>query len=212
MSDAYPQFVGTTLSAICQTLPRPQLMTGLFVELLQRHYAQTNFIEDPNLRQLVWQDNETTPILIESVWRWDPTTTGLRPGIIVKRNSYKFQRLGIGDNRHQLPPADKSGNPHYWVLWLGSHTLFCMGHSGAQVELLAAETQREFTQFAPEIRQSLGLMRLEVLEVGAVHLLEEAADTFVVPITVAYAYPEAWSLRQEAPRLKNLSLTTLLGF
>ena len=124
MSDAHPQFVGTTLSAICQMLPRPQIMTGLFVELLQRHFREGSFIEENPLRELIWQDTPATNILIESVWRWDPATTNRRPAIIVKRNAYKFQRLGIGDNRHQLQPADSEGHPHHLAMWNGSHTLF----------------------------------------------------------------------------------------
>lgn len=207
-----PQFVGTSLSAICQMLPRPQTMTGMFVEHFQRHFAETNFREDGTLRELLWRDTETTNILIESVWRWDPRNTNLRPAIIVKRNRYTFQRIGIGDNRHQLQPTDGQGNPHYFALWIGSHTLFAMGGSGAQAELLGAEVQREMTQFGPALRKSLGLMRLEVVDVGPVHLLEEAQDNFVVPITVSYCYPEAWMLRPQAPTAKVISLSTLLDF
>lgn len=211
MSDV-PQFYGTTLSAICQMLPRPQTMTGLFVEHFQRHFSETNFREDGTLRELIWRDTDTTNILIESVWQWLPRTTNLRPAIIVKRNGYTFQRVGIGDNRHQLQPTDSSGVPHYFALWIGSHTLFAIGGSGAQAELLGAEVQREMTQFAPALRESLGLMRLEVQEVGPVQLLEEAQDNFVVPITVSYCYPEAWLLRRQAPTLKTISLSTLLDF
>lgn len=208
----HPQFVGTTLSAICQMLPRPQTMTGLFVEHFQRHFAETNFVEDGSLRELIWRDTPTTNILIESVWRWDPTTTERRPAIIVKRNQYTFQRVGIGDNRHQLQPTDAQGNPHYFALWVGSHTLFAIGGSGAQAELLGAEVQREMTEFAPRLRESLGLMRIEASQVGPVALLEESQDNFVVPVTVSYVYPERWMLRQQAPRVKAISLTTLLNF
>ncbi len=212
MSDANPQYVGISLSAICEMLPRPQIMTGLFVELLQRHFADSRKIEQNKLRELIWQDNPATNILIESVWRWDPATTNKRPAVIVKRNGYRFQRVGIGDNRQQLQPADEAGHPSYWAPWLGSHTLFCIGGSGAQAEILGSEVQREMTQFAPVIRESLGLIRLEVSDVGPVSLLEEAQDNFAVPVNVAYAYAEAWMIRQEAPRLKTLSLSTILNF
>lgn len=207
-----PQYTGPTISSICELLPRPLIMTGVFRDLLTSHFASPNSIEEADLRELIWRDDPTTSILIESIWRWQPQTTGHRPAVIIKRNRYDNRRVAIGDNRYQLPPADKSGDPHYWTLWVGSHTLFCLGGSGAQVELLASEVQRELTEFGPEIRQAIGLMRFEITEIGAISLLAESEDTFVVPITAGYAFGEGWSLRQQAPRLKRIALSTILDF
>jgi hypothetical protein len=132
----------------------------------------------------------------------------MRPGVIVKRNSYANSRRGIGD-RHQGQPVDAEGNAHYTTFWNGSHTLFCIGGSGAQAELLGAEVQRELTQFGPEIARVLDLKRWQVSQIGAVAELAEAQANFVVPITVGYAYEERWIIRQQVPRLNKISMSML---
>ena len=133
-----------------------------------------------------------------------------RPAVILKRNTYQNQRIAI-DDRHQ-PTRRDQGDRHYSTLWLGSHSLFCIGGSGAQVELLATEVQRELTEFGPLIREKMQLHRFSVIEVGAIAELEEATENFVVPVNVGYAYQERWVLRQQAPVLKHISLSMILDF
>jgi len=200
---------GFTLSSICALLPRPILMTGLFRDWMTRHFASADYIEDASLRRLVWQPGEQTAILIEAIHRWRPALTELRPAVLVKRNAYSNVRLGIGDRR-QGPPADKYGDPHYTTFWVGSHTLFCLGGTGAEAELLSTEVQRELTEFGPVVSRSINLMRYQVMEIGQVQQVEEATQNYVVPVSVGYAYEQRWVIRQQAPRLKRVSLSMLL--
>ena len=139
-----PTYLGSFFSSFCSLLGRPQLMTGIFRDILMRHFYSAGHIEDPNLRQLVWRPGETTDILIESVYRWRPELTEHRPGVLIKRNAMQNERRGIGD-RHQGQVTDMYGHEHYATFWVGSHTLFCIGGSGAQAELLGTEVQRELT-------------------------------------------------------------------
>lgn len=205
------QYLQETPSALCSLLPRPLLLTGFFRDILMRHFAERDQIEAPELQQLIWQQGEQTNILIESIHRWVPELTERRPAVVIKRNAYTNRRRGIGD-RQQLPSADTFGNPHYATFWVGSHTLFCIGGSGAQAELLATEVQRELTEFGPVIRRTLNLHRFQVTEVGAIAELEEATENFVVPVTVGYAYEQVWSLAKQAPTLRTVSLSNLLDF
>jgi hypothetical protein len=206
---ATPQFLGTTLSSICALLPRPLVMTGLFRDWMIRHFADPAVIEDSSLRRLIWKPGQETAILIESIHRWRPELTEKRPAVLVKRNAYSNLRVGVGDRR-QGPPADGYGDPHYATYWVGSHTLFCLGGTGAEAELLSTEVQRELTEFGPFVARSVGLMRWQVLEIGQVQQVEEATENFVVPVTVGYTYEQRWVIHQQAPRLKRVSLSMLL--
>jgi hypothetical protein len=208
---AKPQFIGTQFSNLCSLLPRPLLMTGVFRDLLIRHFSSRETIETPELQRLIWKQGEQTNILIEAIHRWVPELTEHRPAVIIKRNAYANRRMGIGD-RQQMPSADRYGDPHYATFWVGSHTLFCLGGSGAQAELLATEVQRELTEFGPLILRSLGLHRFQITEVGAIAELEEATENFVVPVTAGYAYEQRWRLSQQAPTLRTISLSTILDF
>lgn len=183
-------------------------MTGLFRDILMRHFSASDYIEEPDLRHLIWKPGETTNILVESVYRWRPELTEQRPGVLIKRNAYQNMRRGIGDRR-QGPPVDQYGNGKYVTFWVGSHTLFCIGGSGAQAELLGTEVQRELTEFGPAIAAATGLLRMQVTQVGAVAELEEAQENWVVPVTVGYAYEERWALIPQALRLSRVSLSLL---
>lgn len=204
------QFVGVAPSTVCSLIATPLLMTGLMRDVLTRHFAAAEYVETPDLRHLIWKDNPTTGILIESYTRWYPDLMEKRPAVVIKRNAYQNQRIGI-DDRHQPTRADRGIN-HYATLWVGSHTAFCIGGSGAQAELLATEVQRELTEFGPAIRETMQLHRFAVMEVGAISELEDAAEHFVVPVTVSYAFQERWVLRPQAPILKRISLSMILDF
>lgn len=205
-----PLYFGTKISSICSLLPRPLVMTGYFRDILIRHFSTPGHIEHTELKHLIWSNTfGQSRILIESVHRWLPQYTEQRPAVIIKRNAYQNRRVGIGD-RHQGPPADRRGDPHYSTMWIGSHTLFCIGGTGAQAELLATEVQREMTEFAPCYLRDMKLHRFQVVEVGAVGELEEATENFVVPVTVGYAFMQNWTIVQQAPTLNHVSLSLIL--
>jgi hypothetical protein len=207
-TEPIPQFVVPPPSAICSLLPRPLILTGFFRDILTRHFISPQYIEMPDLRHLIWREDLQTGILIESRWRWRPQLTQKRPAILISRNAYQNQRMGLQD-RHQ-PTRGDGGEGHFATAWIGSHTFFCIGGSGAQAELLASEVQRELTEFGSLIERGMSLLRFQVLEVGAIGELEEATENYVVPVNVGYAFQELWVLRQQAPTLKRISLSMIL--
>lgn len=192
----------------CSIGPRAWLLTGFLREWLQQHFSTAGGIEHPELRSLLWRAMDDSPILIESVTRWLPEQTETRPAVVIKRNDWSVDRVGIGD--FLQGDSDLTGTDHYSILLTGSHTLFCIARNAQQAEILAAEVYREFLQFGPAIRQALDLKRFLVAGAGALALLEEAAQTYVVPVTVGYAFEEKWMLIPHAPVLKRIELRKLL--
>ena len=183
------------------------MLTGLIRNQLTAHFASELTIEEPDLRQHIWRENELTGILIESIHRWRGDLVEKRPAVIVKRNGRHNLRLTIGDKAG----TTERGFQKYQTHWLGSHTLFCIHGSGAGVEVLSTEVQRELTQFAPVLVGNLpGLERFQVTEVGGIAEMEEAQETFVVPVTVGWAYSETWELQLESRILSKIPLSVLL--
>lgn len=171
--------------------------------MMVRHFHTPDHIEEPDLRAALWQEGVSTGILVESVHRWRGELTEKRPAIIVKRNAYKSVRVLLNDF---MGPTEE-GNETYSTIWVGSHTLFCIHGTGASVEILATEVQRELTQFGPAIRQELGLKKFQVLEVGQIGEVEEATENNIVPVTVGWAYDETWVLAPEARPLQGIALS-----
>lgn len=209
-SPSQPQYLGTTVSHLCSLYPRRYIITGMFREQLVRHFSSENTIEIPELKHLVWKKGQETDILIEVWTRWVPEMTEFRPGIVIRPNAYTNDRKGIGE-RLQGPPTDRLGRDHFSTFWGGSHTLFCIGGSGMQADLLAEEVKREIQFFAPKLQRNARLKRLRIIEVGGIGELEEAQENFVVPVTVGYYWEDSWVLRQESPILRSISLKMIVA-
>jgi hypothetical protein len=194
------------LSSLCVIGWRPLIITGLLRDLLIRHFADPSHIQENDLRHLLWQDDERTGILIESIHRWRGELVEKRPAILLKRNAYRSMRTAIGDRLE----VNRHFQQTYSLLWSGSHTVFCVHRNGAGTEILSSEVQRLLTEFAPVMIEELGLFRFAVTEVGELSEVEEAQETFVVPIQVAWVYEESWRLDREAPWLRKLPITVLV--
>lgn len=207
-----PTIVPNTIPSLCSILPRPHLMTGFFRDWFQKHFGDSQNIEAPELRGLLWQAvreaGQCQNILIDSVTRWNPADTEKRPAILIGRNDWEVVRAGIDDRRQG--DVALSGSKLYTCFVKGSHTLFCLGTNGTAAEILSAEVYREMMQFGPAIRQRLDLMRFQVVGVGALFQVEESAEHFAVPVTVAYAAREDWELRPSAPAVKTIGLSLFL--
>ena len=203
-----PQVSNGKISDWCSIAPRPHLMTGFFREWFKHHFADVSNIEARQLRGLLWSAMPATKILVESITQWKPENTEKRPAIIIKRNDWSVQRVGIDDRLMGSVPL--TGERYYATYLTGTHTLFCLAGSGTQAEILAGEVYREMIQFGPVIRHELDLMRFAVAGVGGLFELEEARQNYAVPVTVTYAVEERWQLTPYAPTLKKVVLSHFL--
>lgn len=203
---ARPELKPRKASALCSLGWRVIYITGMIRDLLTHQFSTPLNIEEPDLRHLLWREDERTRILVESIHRWRGELVEKRPALILKRNAYQNLRWGIADR----VGTDERGQEIYCTGWVGSHTVFCIHGSGAGVEILATEVQRMLTQFARPIVQYLGLLRWSATEVGEISEIEEARESFVIPITIGWAYQENWVLELESLKLRNIPLSTLM--
>lgn len=195
------------LCSVCSYGWRLQLLTGFLVLWMQEHFVRADAIEDDKLDSKLWSpDIKENKVLIKSITKWKPQDTGLRPAIIVKRNSARVMRQIINDRHMPALGGPESTVTRCTSFIAGSHTLFCIADEGGECETFANEVYRELMQFAIILRPALGLHKLMVTEIGDLSLVEEATENYVVPITVAYAFEESWELMPQAPLLKRVDL------
>ncbi len=200
-----PNLRPVTPSALCSRGYRRITITGLLKDTLSRHfYDPSNFDED-SIDSLVWRPDERTAILIESIYKRTELLEK-RPAVIIKPNAMTNMRLGINDS---LGPNEQ-GHEQYQTFWVGSHTLFCLWGAGASAEVLADEVRRELSQFHDLFTRYLLLHRWQVTEVGEVATLEEAKQTFVVPVTVGWVFEEKWRIEKESLKIRKISVHNLL--
>lgn len=203
-----PQLVGEEPSALCSLGPRPLLIQGFLLQHLRRHFAQPSTIEHANLRDYLWRaqlsDRDRASLMIESVTRWDPNIAGVRPAILLRRNDWQQQRLGIGDK--MMTSSRTDGWDRYSVMMAGSHTIFCLAREAGEVETLAYELLLELQAFAQLIRERLNLLRFGVVQLGRPQRIVESRSHFGVPLTVGYVHTQDWTIRKHTPVIGSIEL------
>lgn len=202
------QIVYEDPSSVCSLGVRPIIVQGFILEHLRRHFADQNSIQDPSLQNYLWQANiDRNNIMIEPMTKWNPTLSGARPAILIRRNSWQVIPMGVGANLMQgSVPFD--GADRYTVVMGGSHTIFCLAKEAGECEILGAEVYLELLEYATIIRQRAELLRFQVTEIGPVQPIEESRTHFGLPITVAYAHNHSWIVRKQAPILHKVNLST----
>ena len=184
----------------------PLVVTGAIRQTLLQHFAEPAQVISASLRAYLeregaWTEGETTGLYIEALSKWRPELTEARPSLVIKENDWTWTRLGIGDRAG----ADyRSGTEFFAGLWYGSHTVFALGKEGAETQILASEVAKTLLWYATKIEDSFELARFLPLQIGALSALEESTEHYAVPVNIAVAAWENWSLTEEAPRLKNI--------
>jgi hypothetical protein len=210
-----------SVSSLCSSRHPSNVLTGIWTRLLQEHFSNADNLEfggqnetTTQLKNLVWVDGGKNDIIqIKPVWEYDTKDPSRRPGLYVKRNKTTFERVGINDGFSTGMPRNAAGlvvepkGEFHNVTMVGSHTVFCVGRTGAETELLSQEVTNHIAQFSPSLRSALKLHRLMISEVGEVGLLDEFVEHFVVPVVIGYALPYSWRLIQVQPFLKKVGLS-----
>jgi hypothetical protein len=188
--------------------------------MMREHFASPADLEyngsvemREELAGYIWSpDVSKTRILIDAVWTFNTQNIQQRPAIMVKRNAWKTQRVAIADGmtigpaRREDGAIDRVRGQFQSKAVLGSHSIFCIGGTGAEAELLGAEVFNHLHEFSQVIREDLRLHRFAVEELGEVALVDEFDDHFVVPIVAAYAFFSAWRTDVQAPWLKTVAI------
>ncbi len=199
-----------TVSSLCSTATRPHALTGFLKQLLTAHFADPDNIEDPMIRQQLldagaWKPSENgehvSGILIESITKWQPNDSGKRPAIVIKRNSWSWDRRYPGDC---VGEEYQEGEDLFSGFWMGSHTLFALAQAGGEAELLGTEVSRFVLHYGKIVVEQMDLHNFALVQVDTLHELREANEGYAVPVTVAYAAEENWKLQPYAPRLKRI--------
>ncbi|MEM2951188.1 MAG: hypothetical protein QXV52_08875 [Nitrososphaeria archaeon] len=172
----------------------PTVITEGLCAWMRHHFSDElsdRFPSDHPLSRMIWNKNsELTKIVIEPITNWTPQLTEVKPGIFIKRLDWKRIKLGLGDTIQPI-----SGDLLLRTnLWYGQHALICTSYHPVEVELLSNEVYIELNQFSQEFRKLFCLVRFEVVQIGELVKIEEAKESFMVPIVVHYVAEEAWKI------------------
>jgi hypothetical protein len=180
---------------------RPQLMTGILLQIIRQHFADAQNIEAPSLTDFVWIPGETSPITIEPAGVWRPTDVEEMPRIIVKRGDWISERIGIND---QLMGGDIwDGSETFSKTMNGTHVITMTQPSEDAADILAYEVYAELSRYGPLIRRNLCLKRFSVNGIAAPVVHEQAREITSTSVHVSYSGSEDWVIQSAAPALKT---------
>lgn len=181
----------------------PEVITGLFKDVLERHFSDTTTLQQPSLRSFQWQNNESTGIRIESAMRFDVKNTDQFPAILIEQGELQTGPLGINSGVKMGYNRDV-----YNYKCVGSHVIHCLGADRVSADL-ATEVRRFINQYTPMIRQCFKLGRLIVNGQSAPQLQKEAsanARIYQVSVSLSYEYIDTWEINRKGPPIRKFYL------
>jgi len=197
------QTVDEEVSALCTSGVPALVLTGVMLQILRQKFCDPDEIEIASLQDKIWTPSlETSKILIDPAYRWNPVEAMNRPSIMVRRHPIRSQQLGI-NNQYMGAPQD-DGAESYEDMEMTGHLLFCIGRTGAEAELLGTEVWKHFKHFGPILRKDLKLARFQVMELSEVGKVEESKTHFATAVSCFSAFFERWDLILESPILKRV--------
>lgn len=205
-----PRVIPADPSAIWSLGMPPEIMTGFMVNFLREHFLDATHIVDPTFRDRIWKadprqvawTDSGSPILIESIDRFDPNLIEARPALIVKDHGWKPTRMGIANKHMWTNPGD--GTSTFACLYQSAITVFAIAGESKEAKKLSTEVLRQIIQFEDVIRCELRLVRFMVVERGDCFKIEESTANSAVPISIAYMAEETWALKPQAARVKRI--------
>ena len=203
-----PRMTVPTIDSVCSGMGKGGLVSGFLIDVLRKHFSTPANIEFDELRRGVWSAGETTDIVIQSALEWEPTTSGHRSAVLVRRNKLKTVRVSIGNRVHN--EATPEGFPKYTLVLAGTYTIFCLAGKPLQAEILASEVFREMVRFKEQLMKTVKLLDFNVEELDGPGLLEETKQHFVVPVNLFVAFSESWIVTSNALPLRKISVNALL--
>lgn len=199
-----------TLNSLCPKWT-PLKIKGLLVHWLRQHFATQANLSEPGITDRVWTDADETEIIIETSGRWKPQTTEKRPALIIHRGSLKPVRQGIANDRLMGAGAQAVHRQLHSTLFTMDLTVWCLAIAEGEVESLSTEVYKEVHKFAIKFVEKLGVIRVQLLEIGPLARLEEAREHFGVPVSISFTFWESWELdTRDTAILDRITLTTTL--
>lgn len=189
-------------SRLCLGGMTDELITGMTVNLLRRHFTVWKNLEDPYLQKedFAWKKGEDRGVLIDALEDWEPGAASHRPALLIRLNDVDDERIAIGDKVSE----DDQGNAAYTTLCVGSNTVVCLAGNAREAKALASEVRRQLRWFGNPISRVARLVRWRVLKKGQAVQVQESTDNWMVPVTVGWAYTESWTLTQVARPLRRV--------
>ena len=193
----------------------PTLATGMFVRLLEAHFADPNNIRNQQIKSYLWADNDTdaaaitTKIKIAPGYKYDVRALEMSPAIYVRRDAVMSTKFSMGGKA--LTHLEANGNYRgetYLRVISGSHSLHCVAKGAFNSESIAEEVFYRMMEYTPSIKEDLKFGEFEVKSFSPCKKMEDDKDYFVTQVDLVWQIIHVWELLPISPILKSVRITS----
>jgi hypothetical protein len=204
-------------SALCSTGPKPSIIIGAFLRILQYHFSDPDNISEVKLKDYIWADDSPTTntvaskIFIAPEWNSNADRNlQQRPAIIVKNSGLAVHEYAIGNKVTASTNKGILRGTTYTKNIGGTIDLLCIGETAISSLVLAEEVFFRMLHFAPTMKEDIQLGELEVQSVGSAEKFDEHEEHFSTAVRILWKSLHNWTLEQKSPILKDIRTTNQL--
>lgn len=185
---------------------QPQLLAGLFMNILADHFSAPQRIWEATLRQHLWNADPLKSQLKIAPISLFTRNQSIEPlSIVIKPGTLTPKRIGINDAGED---DGVEGAMHVRSI-TGSHTFLAAGGVGASANLLAWEVFQTWESLSRRLRETF-FDDFQTSEVGEPVIASEFGNTIVYPVSVSYAFTYALQTVPVLPHVKKLDFNQTL--
>ena len=190
---------GELRDLICQLGSlQPQILNGLFMNLLADHFSDPRYIWQEQLKRYQWRPGPDSDIKIMTNAQWQDVERTNEPlTIVLKRGPQRYQPIGIGGKGAVEVDGESL---HHMVV--GAHTFVATGGTGAEAELLGEELAALWTHESWRMTHEFFFHHFQPGELGSLGVVDDLGGALGVTFVVNYAYETVTRTRPVQPRLK----------
>lgn len=209
ISPALADLEGSMIKHLRKT---PELLSGIFVEVLRQFYTSENGLGLAN--RWAWVEKPTkgdSQVWINAESVWEDDKPDFRPAIYVSLGPLEYKSAS-GNPNSKISMNLEESEYHYARFASGSVVFVHVGRTLGESQQLLSNSLDLLDAFSDVIRQDFCFRTLSVTRAVSGKLMEkEPRERFRAELTMEFSFEEAWSIKLEAPKLKRVLLRALVS-
>lgn len=192
---------------ICTLRKSCMVLYGIFTEIVRMAYHDTDgrLLGTPNVK---WSP-KGTKLWIDSELRWEDEHPEVRPAIYVQLSQIEYSPIIPGFNGKVLS-ANRFGERHYEHKASGQVTFMHIASTSGEACALADNTDYMLSSMQDPICKDFCFTHFESLGRTPLEKMpKEASDKYGSGVTFAFAFNDAWDVKEECPILKDVDFINI---
>ena len=196
--------VADQLNMLCHIRKTPNILYGIFTELLKQFYSNTHNIPIELPAGTVYTVNKnTTGIWIDSELQWDVDAIEFRPAIYVGLQDINYSSV-TGKQTGRIGMDLKQGERIYARRGEGVVTFNHVGSQQGEGVAYAGATLDFLDAFSDVIRDEFNFETFALIRLTPIQVEKESKERYKSIVAFKFTFQDTWTIKIESPKLKKV--------